>query len=66
MKSFTSVALLAFVAIVSVQASPVEKREAIPSSTNCGGAQYSRSDISTAINAAENAVNSGNYPDNCE
>ncbi|PWN37763.1 ustilago Sphaerogena ribonuclease U2 complexed with adenosine 2'-Monophosphate [Meira miltonrushii] len=63
MKSFTSV-LLAIVAVAAVQAAPAEKRDNIPSGTNCGGTYYSSSDISTAINAAQNDVNSGNYPDN--
>jgi hypothetical protein len=68
MKSFTSifVAVFAVAAIASVQAVPTKKRSSIPDGTNCGGTYYSNSDISTAINAAENDVNSGNYPDNCE
>lgn len=68
MKSFTSVlvAVFAVAAITSVQAAPAKKRSGIPDGTNCGGTYYSSSDISTAINAAQNDVNNDSYPDNCE
>ncbi|PWN46526.1 ustilago Sphaerogena ribonuclease U2 [Violaceomyces palustris] len=36
---------------------------AIPTKTNCGGVTYSKSDISTAINAARKDAANGVYPD---
>lgn len=57
---FLAVASLALATVAGF----VAAQSGVPDGTSCNGHYFSSDDISTAINAAIDDSNSGNYPDN--